>query len=62
MRFKIEITETLQKVVEVKAKTLTEAIIKVGQQYADGELMLDAADYKGYEVKEFKEGGQCEKS
>lgn len=44
MKYKIEITETLQKIVKVEAKTLTEAIIKIGRDYHknDGTIELNA--------------------
>lgn len=42
MKYKIEITETLQKIVEVEAKSLTDAIIKVGKDYHGGEVELNA--------------------
>ena len=44
--YKIEITETLQKVVEVEAKSLTEAITKVAVNYGGGEIVLGAEDFK----------------
>ncbi len=55
MRFKIEITETLQRVVEVKAPSLNDAIIKVAGMYQDGEIILNEEDYKGYKINEYKE-------
>lgn len=56
MKYKIEITETLQKVVEVEAETLTEAITKVGTDYANSEIVLDEMDFVGYNITEFLEG------
>lgn len=53
MKFKIEITETLQKIVEVEAADRTEAITKVATDYKAGEIVLDAMDFVGYEIKEF---------
>lgn len=55
MKFNIEITETLQKVVEVEARSLSEAITKVAKDYKDGEIVLDAMDFVGYEIKSFQE-------
>lgn len=55
MEFKIEITETLQKVVTVNAKTLGEAIEQTKNDYNNGEIILDSMDFVGYEIKEFKE-------
>lgn len=56
MKYKIEITETLQKIVEVEAKTLTDAIIKIGKDYHNGTVELNA-DNAALTVsfKEFKE-------
>lgn len=54
MKFKIEITETLQKVVEVEAENLTEAIIKTTADYKDGEIVLDYMDCSGFDITEFK--------
>ena len=56
MKYKIEITETLQRVVEVEAENRTEAIMKVSKDYDDGEIILDVMDFKGFEIREFKEG------
>lgn len=53
MKFKIEITETLQKIVEIEAKDLSEAITIVATDYANGEIVLDSMDFVGYEIKEF---------
>lgn len=58
MKYKIEITETLQKIVEVEAEALTEAIMKVATNYSNGEIVLDDTDFVGYEIKDFKEGKQ----
>ena len=53
MKFEIEITETLQKIVNVEATNLTEAITKVATDYSSGEIVLDANDFVGYEINEF---------
>ena len=55
MKYKVEITETLQKVIEVEAKSLSDAITKVATDYDDGEIVLDAMDFVGYGINEFKE-------
>ena len=55
MKFKIEITETSQRIIEVEAETLTEAITKVGQDYSTGGIVLDETDFIGYEITEYKE-------
>lgn len=54
-KFNIEITETLQKVVEVEAESLTEAITKVAVDYGGGEIVLEAEDFKEYKIGEYKE-------
>jgi hypothetical protein len=53
VKYQIEITETLQKVVEVEARSLSEAITKVATDYSKGEIVLDAMDFVGYEIKDF---------
>lgn len=53
-KFNIEITETLQKVVTVEAKTLAEAIEKVKEDYNDGEIELDAMDLVETTYEEFE--------
>ena len=54
-KYKVEISETLQRVIEVEAESLSEAVTKVCKDYADGEIVLDGMDFVGYEIKEFKE-------
>ncbi len=53
-KFNIEITETLQKVVTVEAKTLAEAIEKVKEDYNDGGIELDAMDLVETTYEEFE--------
>lgn len=55
MIYKVEITETLQKVVEVEADTLNEAILKVCEGYNHEQHILDANDFVGVDIKEYKE-------
>lgn len=51
--FKIEIIETLSRVVEVEAETDEEAYIMVEQAYKDGEIVLTDDDYVGYDIQYF---------
>jgi len=44
-RFKVEITETLQKVVEIMAYSPDEAIAEVTKQYDEGEIVLSSSDF-----------------
>ena len=45
MKYKIEITETLQKVVEVEADDIQKAISIVKERYRKEEIILDDRDY-----------------
>lgn len=53
--FKIEIEEVLQKVVEIKANSLDEAIDIAQERYYDEEYILNEDDYKGAEFREYKD-------
>lgn len=55
-KYKIEITETLQKVVEVEAETLKDALGITEDMWNGNEIMLYADDFKGVEFSEYKEG------
>ena len=44
MKYKIEITETLQKMINIDAETEQEAIKKAMQLYRTGEIILYAED------------------
>ena len=48
MKVKVQITETLQRVVCVDANDNNEAIIKVATDYADGNIVLNADDFVEY--------------
>lgn len=52
MKFKIEITETLQRIVEVKANNLSEAISKVVEDYDNLNIVLDHEDFVEFSIKE----------
>ena len=52
--YEIEIEEILQKVEEVKADSLDEAISIVEDRYHSQEYVLYAEDFKGVEFREFK--------
>lgn len=45
MKFKIEITETLQRTIEVEASSQEQALKHIREQYASGEIVLDSNDY-----------------
>ena len=52
--YKVEITETLQRVIEVEAKSEEEALETIEEQYRDEEIVLDYGDFMGYDVDIFK--------
>lgn len=51
--FKIEITETLQKVIEVSASSLDEALEIIKNKYNNGEIVLDSNDYIDTVIEEY---------
>lgn len=51
--FKIEITETLQKVVEVSASSLDEALEIIKNKYNNEDIVLDSNDYVYTIIGEF---------
>lgn len=53
--YQIEIEELLQRVVNVKANSLNEAIDKVQEKYRNEEYVLDYNDFKGVEFREYKD-------
>lgn len=52
-KFKVEIIETLSRIVEVKADSIDDAIIKAREEYYKSEVVLDYNDYIGVEFQEF---------
>lgn len=52
--YKIEIEETSQRVVEIQANSLDEAIDIAQNRYSNQEYILDSDDYKGVEFREYK--------
>lgn len=55
MKYKVEITETLQRVIEVETDSKCDAIKAISTQYAIGNIVLDSRDIVSYEITEFKE-------
>lgn len=55
MTYRVEITETLQRIVEVEADTIEEAVSKVEDDYASCDIILDSLDMKNFEIKEYKD-------
>ena len=50
-KYKVEITEYLQKTIEVDAKDENEAYSKVKQMYDNEEIILSADDFTDKEIK-----------
>lgn len=50
MRFAIQITETLQRVIEVEASSTEDAEMIVRRRYYSGEPILDASDHVETEI------------
>ena len=44
-KYQVEVTETLQRIVEVIAYTAEDAIIQVTQKYREEEIVLDSSDF-----------------
>jgi hypothetical protein len=54
--YQIEITERLQRVIEVEADTMEDALTKVERAYADRDIVLNFDDdCKFFEIKEREE-------
>ena len=51
MKYKIEITETLQKTIEIDADDIDEALLKVKHLYKDEKIILDDTSYIDTEFK-----------
>ena len=61
--FKVEITETLQRTIEVEAEDLDDAISKAKEKYYNEEVVLDSEDYIDTEftIVDEENGGDPEK-
>ena len=51
MKIKIEITETLQKIIEIEADNVSDALLKAKQQYKYENIILDDTSYIDTEFK-----------
>lgn len=54
MNYKVEITETLSRIVDIEADSEEGALEKVRQAYKKEEIVLDANDYLDTEMKVYK--------
>ena len=48
--YRIAVTETFQRILEVKAHTVEEAIAQVKQKYQEKEIVLDSSDFVDYHI------------
>ena len=55
MIYKVEITETLSRIVEVDAESREDAEIKVQEEYRNEHIVLDAEDMKESTIKIYEE-------
>ena len=53
--YKIEVEETLQRIIEVQAVDKYEALNKIHKMYYKGDLVLDYSNFKSVEIKEYVE-------
>ena len=49
--FKIEVNETLARIIEIEAVSLEQALFKTRQKYFDEEIVLDNCDFLTAEIK-----------
>ena len=49
-KFQVEITETLQRIVDVMAYTAEDAITQVTEKYRAEEIVLDTSDFIDYNI------------
>ena len=53
--YKIEITETLQKQIEIEANSPVDASIKAQEQWNEDQIVLDSEDFVDVEIKVIKQ-------
>ena len=51
-KYKVTLTETLQREVEIEADDINSAINIAQEMYDNSEIILDETDYKGVEINE----------
>ena len=53
--YKIEITETLQRQIEIEANSPVDASIKAQEQWNEDQIVLDSEDFVDVEIKVIKD-------
>lgn len=54
-KFKIEIQETLSRIVEVEAENVDEAILKTNEMYKDEKIVLSENDFVATKIDKLEE-------
>ena len=54
MNFRVEIKETLSRIIDIEAEKEEEAIRKVREQYKSQKIILDSDDYIDTEINIYK--------
>ena len=54
MNYKIEIKETLSRIIDIEADNESEAIMKVKSKYITQDIVLDSSDYVDTEFNIYK--------
>lgn len=54
-KFKVEVQEVLSRIVEIEAKNVDDAILKVKKRYQNEEIVLDSDDFVSNEIVEYVE-------
>lgn len=49
--YHVEITETMTRVVEVRAESRQSAVYQVENKYHNGDIVLDSNDFEDYTIK-----------
>ena len=50
-KYEIEVTETLQRIVVVGARSVEEATAQVTEKYREGEIVLDSSDFVDVKIE-----------
>lgn len=45
MKYRVEVTETLQRIIEIDAECNDEAVLKAHRQYCNEDILLDSMDF-----------------
>ncbi|MPM20294.1 hypothetical protein SDC9_66723 [bioreactor metagenome] len=59
--FKVKITESLSRIVEIEAGSSTEAVAKVNSLYKNAVITLDSSDYTEVHITEASDSEEADK-